>query len=84
MKIGYARVSTDAYSSYQADLIVRLPKRELQAVLIKQQHNASSSGTDYPLRLPRMSMCSSGSGGARLRWRGQGGDFRSCLGKVPG
>jgi hypothetical protein len=43
-----------SYSSYQADLIVRMPKKELQAVLIKQQHNVSSSGKDYPLRLPRI------------------------------
>jgi hypothetical protein len=42
------------YSSYQADLIVRMPKKELQAVLIKEQHNIASDGTDYPLRLPRI------------------------------
>jgi len=42
------------YSSYQADLIVRMPKKELQAVLIKQQHNVASNGRDYPLRLPRI------------------------------
>ncbi len=42
------------YSSYQADLITRMPKKELQAVLIKQQHNVASNGTDYPLRLPRI------------------------------
>jgi hypothetical protein len=30
------------YSSYQADMIARMPKRELQAVLIKQQHNVSA------------------------------------------
>jgi hypothetical protein len=42
------------YSSYQADLIVRMPKKELQAVLIKQQHNVASNGKDYPLRLPRI------------------------------
>jgi hypothetical protein len=42
------------YSSYQADLIVRMPKKELQAVLIKQQHNVASNGTDYPLRLSRI------------------------------
>lgn len=43
-----------AYSSYQADAITRMPKRELQAVLIKQQHNVASNGRDYPLRLPRI------------------------------
>src|SRR5690349_1775204 len=43
-----------SYSSYQADLIVRMPKKELQAVLIKQQHNVISNGKDYPLRLPRI------------------------------
>jgi hypothetical protein len=26
----------------------------LQAVLIKQQHNVASHGSDYPLRLPRI------------------------------
>jgi len=34
------------YSSYQADLITRMPKKELQAVLIKRQHNIASNGTD--------------------------------------
>jgi hypothetical protein len=43
-----------AYSSYQADLITRMPKKELQAVLIKQQHNVGSNGREYPLRLPRI------------------------------
>lgn len=38
------------YSSYQADVIARMPKRELQAVLIKQQHNVASNGRDYPLK----------------------------------
>jgi len=41
-----------AYSSYQADLITRLPKKEL--VLIKQQHNVASNGRAYPLKLPRI------------------------------
>ena len=31
-----------------------MPKKELQAVLIKQQHNVASNGIDYPLRLPRI------------------------------
>jgi hypothetical protein len=39
--------------SYQADLITRTPKKELQAVLIKQQHHVASNGREYPLRLPR-------------------------------
>jgi len=43
-----------AYSSYQADLIVRMPRKELLTVLIKQQHNVASNGRDYPLRLPRI------------------------------
>jgi hypothetical protein len=43
-----------SYSSYQADLIVRMPKKELQAVLIKQQHNVASKGREYPLRLSRI------------------------------
>ena len=41
------------YSSYQADLITRMPKQELRAVLIKQQHHVASNSRDYPLRLPR-------------------------------
>jgi hypothetical protein len=31
-----------------------MPKDELQAMLIKQQHNVTSNATDYPLRLPRI------------------------------
>jgi hypothetical protein len=31
-----------------------MPKKELAAVLIKQQHNIASKGRDYPLRLPRI------------------------------
>jgi hypothetical protein len=31
-----------------------MPKKELQAVLIKQQHNVASNGKDYPLGLPRI------------------------------
>ena len=42
------------YSSYQADLVTRMPKKELAAVLIKEQHNVASKSTDYPLRLPRI------------------------------
>lgn len=42
------------YASYQADLITRFPKQELQAVLIKEQFNLTSSGRDYPLKLPRI------------------------------
>lgn len=44
----------EVYSSYQADVIARMPKKELAAVLIKQQHNVASKSTDYPLRLPRI------------------------------
>ena len=43
-----------SYSSYPADLIVRRPKKELQAVLIKQQHKVASNAKNYPLRLPRI------------------------------
>jgi hypothetical protein len=43
-----------SYSSYQADLIVRMTKKELQTVLIMQQHNVASNGKDYPLWLPRI------------------------------
>ena len=42
------------YSSYQADLVTRMPKKELAAVLIKEQHNVTSKGKEYPLRLPRI------------------------------
>lgn len=42
------------YSSYQADLITRMPKTELRAVLIKQQHNVASGSRDYPMKLPRI------------------------------
>jgi hypothetical protein len=31
-----------------------MPRQELQAVLIKEQHNVASNGTDYPLRQPRI------------------------------
>jgi hypothetical protein len=43
-----------AYSSYQVNLIVRMPRQELLTVLIKEQHNVASNGKDYPLRLPRI------------------------------
>ncbi len=36
------------YSSYQADLITRMPKKELQAVLIKQQHNVCQQWQGLP------------------------------------
>jgi hypothetical protein len=43
------------YSSYQAEMIARMPKAELCAVLIKEQHNVQSEGTQYPnLTLPRI------------------------------
>jgi hypothetical protein len=42
------------YSSYQADLIARMPRKELQAVLIKQQFNVASNGREYALKLPRI------------------------------
>jgi hypothetical protein len=42
------------HSSYQADLIVRMPRKELLTVLIKEQHNVASNSKDYPLRLPRI------------------------------
>lgn len=42
------------YSSYQADLITRLPKSELQAVLIKEQFNVASEAKSYRLALPRI------------------------------
>ncbi len=29
-----------------------MPKKELQAVLIKEQHNVASNSTGYPLKLP--------------------------------
>ena len=42
------------YSSYQAELLTRCPKRELRAVLIKQQFNTTSDRKSYPLSLPRI------------------------------
>ncbi len=42
------------YSSYQAELLTRCPKRELRAVLIKQQFNTTSDRKTYPLPLPRI------------------------------
>jgi hypothetical protein len=42
------------YSSYQADLVTRMPKKELAAVLIKEQHNVAGNSREYPLRLPRI------------------------------
>lgn len=35
------------YSSYQADLIARMPKSELASVMIKAQHNCVSDSKDY-------------------------------------
>lgn len=35
------------YSSYQAELIARMPKDELASVLIKTQHNTMSAGLNY-------------------------------------
>ena len=41
------------YTSYQAEMIARMPKDELAAVLIKQQHNTMSSSKSYGrMRLP--------------------------------
>lgn len=41
------------YTSYQAEMIARMPKDELAAVLIKEQHNAQSFRKDYrKMRLP--------------------------------
>jgi len=31
-----------------------MPKKELAAVLIKEQHNVATNGREYPLRLPRI------------------------------
>jgi hypothetical protein len=42
------------YSSYQANLVTRMPKQELRGVLIKQQHNVTSNVRNYPLKLPRI------------------------------
>ena len=43
-----------AYSTYKADLIVRMPRQELLTVLIKEQHNVARNSRDYSLRLPRI------------------------------
>lgn len=40
------------YSSYQADLITRLPRDELKSVMIKTQHNVSSRNKCYTLTYP--------------------------------
>ncbi len=40
------------YSSYQADCITRMPRDELRSVVIKAQHNVSSSATSYTMRYP--------------------------------
>ena len=43
------------YSSYQAEAIARMPRGELRAVLIKEQHNLQSDKTQYTnLTLPRI------------------------------
>ena len=42
------------YFSLQAELITRCPKRELRAILIKQQFNTTSDRKAYPLPLPRI------------------------------
>ena len=43
------------YSSYQAEIIARMPKTELRAVLIKAQHNVGSNAIRYGhLQLPRI------------------------------
>jgi hypothetical protein len=43
------------YSSYQADIIIRMPRDELRAVLIKAQHNVRSDRVHYDhLPLPRI------------------------------
>lgn len=42
-----------SYTSYQAEMIARMPKDELAAVLIKQQHNCQSDGKSYGrMKLP--------------------------------
>lgn len=43
------------YSSYQAEIITRMPRDELRAVVIKVQHNVKSDRTRYRhLTLPRI------------------------------
>lgn len=43
------------YTSYQAEIIARMPRNELAAVLIKQQHNSKSDFRTYrPMALPRI------------------------------
>jgi hypothetical protein len=43
------------YSSYQADILARMPRQELRAVLIKAQHNVRSDQVRYErLPLPRI------------------------------
>lgn len=40
------------YHSYQADMISRLPKRELKSIIIKHQHNVSSNKNTYRCTYP--------------------------------
>ena len=43
------------YRSYQAELIARLPAKELRSVMVKLQHNVQSARRGYPgLRYPRI------------------------------
>lgn len=43
------------YASFQADMIARMPRQELRAVLIKAQHHMGSDAKTYEhLRLPRI------------------------------
>lgn len=43
------------YSSYQAEVIARMPRSELAAVLIKMQHNTTSDRRQYrPMSFPRI------------------------------
>lgn len=43
------------YTSYQAELIARMPRKEMAAVLIKTQHNCVSSSKQYGrMKLPRI------------------------------
>lgn len=43
------------YTSYQAELIARLPSEELAAIIIKQQHNVVSDGKSYgAMTLPKI------------------------------
>lgn len=62
------------YYSMQAELLARLPRTELRAILVKVQHNVQSAARSYPLRYPRILH------EYVLLWERTGGGFYALLG----